>query len=644
MAAASTSSADAGNGCRDDEVITELDVYLSKALADNLFLLQYSEQPPSSRNARQVVEARVKLNKRNLELEYLVRTGNPANSRKLPSDSANSGADQSTEVDLAAGSIDDRCIKTELWTSSSTNQCLDVKPAIHTSDDQNSDVRPVTDAGVIQFMEAEPVLNAAIRHIINDRKEDVPASSSTPRGPVPDFGTGQSTEIPAQLSERLRLVDRLVMTSTDSSVSPESSAVGLLFSGELHLSPLSAVFRMAPTMLHMDQMPAVFPTFETSEENGEQGSEVEPREEVDELFFATRSFEDGSDEEFRRAFEQPVEEENEEPPWVEATFHGFGTEMSLVERQLLICPETREEVPFRPAASQRFLQDLIDGHTTENVPEQAHPIADSVQDKENPEERSMHGLRCLLLEDRIKTILRNANVVEFSKLMSVLPAKSDSAMVLVFLEQVAVLVQGCWVVKSEVLYPSGSFSPRTGVRAKILQRARDLLLLLYTESRHVMEPMFTQSLKYRGSSLPEEDVRALLQGIATPSPAGWEFKVACDRNFINQYPDVAQRQTDLWSEKRVIISKTFRFPAQDEFQETVPSQPTADTTRRIQRRPVNFRNHARISQDHTQVTNGAELAGGAENETPPICRHDRQDTSFRSGSAGPPSKLKKTSV
>lgn len=44
------------------------------------------------------------------------------------------------------------------------------------------------------------------------------------------------------------------------------------------------------------------------------------------------------------------------------------------------------------------------------------------------------------------------------------------------LPKVAVLVRGNWVVKSEVLYPSNTFSATSGVPAELMCRARDYVV------------------------------------------------------------------------------------------------------------------------------------------------------------------------
>lgn len=45
-----------------------------------------------------------------------------------------------------------------------------------------------------------------------------------------------------------------------------------------------------------------------------------------------------------------------------------------------------------------------------------------------------------------------------------------------YLPQVAVLVRGNWIVKSEVLYPNGTFSAISGVPAELMCKARDYVV------------------------------------------------------------------------------------------------------------------------------------------------------------------------
>lgn len=80
-------------------------------------------------------------------------------------------------------------------------------------------------------------------------------------------------------------------------------------------------------------------------------------------------------------------------------------------------------------------------------------------------------------------ILIAAGVASFGELLGVVSGRgsggeSDAGgtnAVLRALQQVAVLVQGNWVVKSDLLYPRGGFT-ESGLPNDVLQRARDYLV------------------------------------------------------------------------------------------------------------------------------------------------------------------------
>ena len=60
--------------------------------------------------------------------------------------------------------------------------------------------------------------------------------------------------------------------------------------------------------------------------------------------------------------------------------------------------------------------------------------------------------------------------------MALLDRDIDQSLILKAVQQVAVLVQGCWVVKSELLHPKDSFSAYNHSPAEVICRARDLVV------------------------------------------------------------------------------------------------------------------------------------------------------------------------
>jgi len=72
--------------------------------------------------------------------------------------------------------------------------------------------------------------------------------------------------------------------------------------------------------------------------------------------------------------------------------------------------------------------------------------------------------------------MRFAQVLHYLK--TKLKASIDEIGILRTIQTLAVLVQGCWVVKSEILYPLECASDVNGVSGDQMQKARDFIVRL----------------------------------------------------------------------------------------------------------------------------------------------------------------------
>ncbi|GAA6082974.1 DNA-directed RNA polymerase III subunit RPC5, partial [Tachysurus ichikawai] len=116
------------------------------------------------------------------------------------------------------------------------------------------------------------------------------------------------------------------------------------------------------------------------------------------------------------------------------------------ERQYLYCQamDTTENTELVKTPSE-YLAMLMPPLTEEKV---VKPVGPS-------NVLSMAQLRTLPLGDQVKTLMKNVKVMPFANLMGLLASGTDSTAVLRCIQQVAMLVQGNWVVKRCV---SGSVS------------------------------------------------------------------------------------------------------------------------------------------------------------------------------------------
>ncbi|XP_044185090.1 DNA-directed RNA polymerase III subunit RPC5-like isoform X1 [Acropora millepora] len=172
---------------------------------------------------------------------------------------------------------------------------------------------------------------------------------------------------------------------------------------------------------------------------------------------------------------------------------------------------------------------------------------------------SMTQLKTKDLPDQVKALLINAKVINFSQLCRLLSPATKEATVLKCVQQYAVLVQGCWVVKSELLYPEGSISPNSGIAADILCRGRDYLMWRFNQSRVVVRKDIKSVTK-----LPSEDIKEMLDQMSRMKVAmGWEFVLPYDVEFIQKHPDVYKQQLALWEAKHQVLQKQLNIPKQE---------------------------------------------------------------------------------
>lgn len=143
---------------------------------------------------------------------------------------------------------------------------------------------------------------------------------------------------------------------------------------------------------------------------------------------------------------------------------------------------------------------------------------------------SKEAIRQMRPAERCASILRHTHAMAFPRLCE-LCALPSPKLVLDEALEVAVLVQGCWVLRSALACANERDA-----------RCRDLLLLHFTRERMVTTKHFAER-----ALLSMQAARELLAQVATPRPgSGWEFKVPTDRAFEAEYPQIAQAQRAEW--------------------------------------------------------------------------------------------------
>lgn len=343
---------------------------------------------------------------------------------------------------------------------------------------------------------------------------------------------------------RSSLMDKQVLTSTQALASASRYAVGLLKDGQLHLNPIRGIVQLRPSFGYLDRSDA-----KQKQESKDQGENAESSaEEEEEAQAVTVKFARPETDRTKQAREKSfryLQQKMLEEPWHHVSYHCYQSEMSLKEKKLLRCSRVEDDVLELSASASDYLHMLVpDAKDTDfNKPSLPSNVL------------SMAQLRTLPLGEQIRALLCNAKVISFNQLMLLLSSDVDSVAVLRALQQVAMLVQGCWVVKSDILYPKDSCSPHSGVAAEILCRGRDYVKWRFTQCRLLIRQDIAAIIK-----LPPDDVKDILEQMARQrrGSKGWEFALPWDADFIQRYPDVVQRQQLLWEARGQQLVKSLR--------------------------------------------------------------------------------------
>ncbi|XP_069761698.1 DNA-directed RNA polymerase III subunit RPC5 isoform X2 [Narcine bancroftii] len=385
-----------------------------------------------------------------------------------------------------------------------------------------------------------------------------------------------------------KLMDKQVFSSIQSAVNTSRYAVAVYRKGELHITPLHGMLQMRPSFSYLDKADAKHREREAATEGDSSQDEVE-----DDVKQVTVRFSRPESEQARQRRIQSYEflqKKQAEEPWHYLHYCGVKDSRSEHERQYLFSQLAgMVETSELTKSPREYLSMLMPPVEEEEL---KVPLAPS-------NVLSMAQLRTLPLADQVRTLMKNVKVVQFANLMGLLGSGVDSTAVLRCIQQVAMLVQGCWVVKSDVLYPKDTCSPHSGVAAEVLCRGRDFVMWKFTQDLCVIRKEVAAVIK-----LPPEDVKDFLEQMAVSRVnKGWEFLLPQDSKFVKKHPDVVQRQHMLWMGIQAKLEKVYGLSKEDVMPKKHDSQPASSVVLSGERRVAAAKdrvreNHAVLEKDY----------------------------------------------
>ncbi|KAM3826524.1 DNA-directed RNA polymerase III subunit RPC5 isoform 1-T1 [Vipera latastei] len=358
-----------------------------------------------------------------------------------------------------------------------------------------------------------------------------------------------------------KLMDKQTFCSSQTTSNISRYAAAIYKRGELHLTPLNGILQMRPSFAYLDKADAKYREREAANEHGDS-SQDEAEEDVKQI---TVRFSRPESEQARQRRVQSYEflqKRQAEEHWVHLHYYGLKDSRSEHERQYLFSQghsmAGNTELIKSPS---EYLMMLVPPSVEE---EKEKPVAPSNM-------LSMAQLRTLPLADQIKILMKNVKVIAFASLMSLLASGTDPTAVLRSIQQVALLVQGNWVVKSDILYPKDTSSPHSGVPAEVLCRGRDFVIWKFTQDRWVVRKEVAAVTK-----LGPEDVKDFLEHVSfLRINRGWEFKLRYDEDFVKKHPDVVQRQKMLWMGIQAKLEKVYNLSKEQLASKKSAAQPAA---------------------------------------------------------------------
>lgn len=318
------------------------------------------------------------------------------------------------------------------------------------------------------------------------------------------------------------LMDKIVLTSERTLSDCSNFAIGVFQDDELHITPLKGMLHMKLQCDYLDENDKR--SKDGAKGTGEDGDKDEDAMPVQVTF--AKHLPDNLKRMQEQSFQHHTKKSQEEP-WIHTSYIPFYDSQTELTRMEMFCPSADESVNLN-LVPKNYLSVLVPAECNS---------------REYDNQTDFHVITKLPLLDQLRIIMKHVKVIAFATLCEFLSPEHDQRTVLKYMQQVAVLVQGNWVVNSELIYPS--LSVQSGI-SELMCKARDYILLLFTEHQYLKRNAVSAFIK-----LPSDEINQIFAELGIyESQKGWRLKQPPNLSFCNTYPDIAQRQEMVWDTNR----------------------------------------------------------------------------------------------
>ncbi|XP_032674592.1 DNA-directed RNA polymerase III subunit RPC5-like [Odontomachus brunneus] len=321
------------------------------------------------------------------------------------------------------------------------------------------------------------------------------------------------------------LFDKITFSSIQSVTDCSNYAIGIFQNNELHITPLKGILEMQPQFNYLDK------SDKRSKYKKHAPEEINSNEEENMVLMHTMKQQSESIKKLQEQSFKHDSKKNQEENWIHTTYVSTHETVSHLTRLEMLYPTSDITLNL---SKHKYL-DLL-------MPSRSQTF--------------LEHIKTLPLQEQITSFVENARIISFSNLCSMLSLEHSTTDVLCHLQKVAMLVQGNWVLKSELIYPTGFISSQNNISADFMCRARDYILLLLMDHVYLKRDKIISVVK-----LPSAEVMEILEKLCTKdSKEGWKLMIPPDWNFCNRYPELAERQRIFWEAKRRFLRESREKP------------------------------------------------------------------------------------
>ncbi|KAI9089322.1 hypothetical protein K1719_029601 [Acacia pycnantha] len=377
---------------------------------------------------------------------------------------------------------------------------------------------PSISAGTQLYVWQYPLRPCWRPYELDDRCEEVRLKPDSSKVEVDLSIDIESSNHDKEFASKLEMTKQTLSTSWKPPCT-DGYAVGLLMGNKLHLHPIHAAVQLRPSLEHLYSGGSTRKANISTSSNA--SIKIENSAEVKSVATSKKQ---------KKQMESLVEQKSDgDEHWVPLKYHGSKSDISSGYLQQMVSEEI-SPINF-PMSPYDYVTSLCPG----------------VSNKKLSKGPSRRYLLSLPPEERLKKLLLEGSSLHRFSAIKHFAREYPEEVLLEFLQQHALLVQGLWTPKGALLNPEGG----------VENLARDYALLLFSRNLKVQLPQSNlrpELSKHIINFLNVFGERKIENWKSSVQPiVYWKFREQPDESFIELYPSIAAKYKDTF---KVIEERT----------------------------------------------------------------------------------------